>query len=213
MQDTPGRGRGVPEPLSRRIAKCRPVAVRMSQRTAHHSTLFANNSLIARQAIRRPRLRPLVLRPNSLPPSSLVQHGCLWQSQQGSRLPQTQSRQALTKRQPSPRSRYRQIQIRRGHLFGQQDNLPHVLLHMSYHLVDRLQHTHIPPLWRNPLHQSLWRHPRNHALRLVKRRPEQRDQLLCAHPTLGTELRIPHPDIGRATYPMYHPLPRIPTEV
>src|ERR1700732_2434133 len=55
----------------------------------------------------------------------------------------------------STRPGHRQIQIRPSHLLRQQNNLPNMLLHMSHHLVDRIEHTHRTTLRMNDLHQPL----------------------------------------------------------
>src|SRR5271156_6737795 len=84
-----------------------------------------------------------------------------------------------------------------------------MLLHMPHHLVDRLLDSYIPSLRSNFLdHPRRW-HLGNHALGLRHRSSEQSDQLRPTLAAIGTELRIPHPDVSRSTHPMDYPLPRI----
>ena len=111
------------------------------------------------------------------------------------------------------RARHRQVKIRAAHLLREDNNLPRVLLHMTYDLVDRLQHRNISPLRSGPLKQPRRWKGLDYPASLTHGLFEMFDQLSSGHTLLCTELSLANPDIAGATDAVHDPLPHIAAKV
>ncbi len=88
-----------------------------------------------------------------------------------------------------------------------------MLLHMSNHLVDRIQHANLMCLRSNPLNQPLRRHGSNNFPSLRHRSRKLLHQLSATQTISSTKLRIPHPNILAPAHAMHNPLPHVPAKM
>ncbi len=112
-----------------------------------------------------------------------------------------------------PRSRHGQIQICPAHLFGEQDDLSRVLLHVADNLIDRFQNGDIPSLGGRSFGQSLWRDRLDDSAGFGDGFLEQPHQVLRTHVAVCAELSIPDPNVGNSSDAVHDPLPHIATQM
>jgi len=104
---------------------------------------------------------------------------------------------------------YREIQICPTHLFGQQNDLSHMLLHVTDNLIDRLQLRYVSTLRSGSIRQSFDRKGIDDTTRLSNRVLEQPDQLATGPTPLRTELLLADSNIVCAANTVHDPLPHV----